>query len=341
MKIIDATFLTACACACAIPGALFSAQAEAAPYQPGPAFYQVDTAKFDWFDQKRNRKIPVKFYFPKDAKGPFPVIVFSHGLGGSRDGYSYLGRHWAEHGYVALYLQHAGSDIDVWQNVAPGEVMEALRQAAAQPTNAAARVLDVTFALDQLEALNKGPGPVRGLLDLERIGMAGHSFGAMTTLAIAGQVFFTPTGVAISAPDPRVKAALAMSSPVPKKKEQWPAAFAKIRIPCLHMTGTEDAMPIGQSSAAERRVPFDRSTQADNYLITFAGGDHMVFVGLTRNAGRAEKDAIIQSLVKNSSLAFWDAFLKGNTAAKAWLADGAFAKEMGAAGTFEKKTRNP
>lgn len=311
------------------------------PYQPEPPIYDADSVKVDWFDQKRNRKIPVKFYFPKQANGPFPVIIFSHGLGGSRDGYSYLGRHWAEHGYVALYLQHAGTDIEVWQNIPPGEVMDALRKAASHSGNAAARVVDVTFALDQLETVNKEPGSLHGLMDLERIGMAGHSFGAMTTLAIAGQVFFTPTGVLLSAPDPRVKAALPMSSPVPKNKDHWPVAFSRISIPCLHMTGTDDVMPIGESKAADRRVPFECSKQADNYLITFAGGDHMVFVGLTRNAGQAERDAIIQGLIKTSSVAFWDAFLKGNPAAKTWLADGAFTKEMGAAGTFEKKSSVP
>ena len=38
------------------------------------------------------------------------MIVFSHGLGGTRDGYEYLGRHWASYGYVSVHLQHKGSD---------------------------------------------------------------------------------------------------------------------------------------------------------------------------------------------------------------------------------------
>ena len=39
-----------------------------------------------------------------------PVVLFSHGLGGSREGYGYLGSYWAAHGYVAVHLQHIGSD---------------------------------------------------------------------------------------------------------------------------------------------------------------------------------------------------------------------------------------
>jgi predicted dienelactone hydrolase len=47
---------------------------------------------------------------PATGPGPFPVIVFSHGLGGSREGYKYLGRHWASYGYVAVHVEHLGSD---------------------------------------------------------------------------------------------------------------------------------------------------------------------------------------------------------------------------------------
>ena len=38
------------------------------------------------------------------------VVLFSHGLGGSREGSAYLGEHWAARGYVVVLLQHPGSD---------------------------------------------------------------------------------------------------------------------------------------------------------------------------------------------------------------------------------------
>ena len=47
---------------------------------------------------------------PATNAAPCPVIIFSHGLGGSRDGYEYLGRHWASHGYVSVHSTHIGSD---------------------------------------------------------------------------------------------------------------------------------------------------------------------------------------------------------------------------------------
>src|SRR5215469_14506023 len=53
--------------------------------------------------------VPVRIYLPVNST-PAPVILFSHGLGGSRNGNTFLGQHWAGRGYVAVFLQHPGSD---------------------------------------------------------------------------------------------------------------------------------------------------------------------------------------------------------------------------------------
>ena len=281
--------------------------------------------------------MPVRLYFPKTGKGPFPVIIFSHGLGGSRDGYAYLGRHWASYGYVSVHLQHKGSDTSVWKD--NPQPMEAMRQAAADLRNSVNRVADVRFAIDQLTKLQRESGPLRGRLDLARIGMAGHSFGAWTTLAIAGEVFITPGGREIAVGDPRVKAAIAMSAPVPRNKDQLDKAFAGIRIPCLHMTGTLDDSPIGETKAAERRLPFDHIRGADQYLITFIGGDHMIFSGRARLSGDGAKDSMFQGLICIATTAFWDAYLKGDRRAMAFLADGGLQKVLGKEAMFEKKVK--
>ena len=164
--------------------------------------------------------MPVKLYFPKTGNGPFPVIIFSHGLGGSRDGYEYLGRHWASHGYVSVHLQHKGSDTAVWKDQA--NPMEAMRQAVKDLRNSINRPLDVRFAIDQMEKMNRDKGPLHGRLDLGRVGMAGHSFGAWTTLAVIGEVFVGLGGREISLADPRVKAAIAMSARPPRQNQARP-----------------------------------------------------------------------------------------------------------------------
>jgi len=289
-------------------------------YHIGPGKHEIGATLFEWQDEGRRRRVPVKLYFPQTNMGRFPVIVFSHGLGGSREGYAYLGRYWAAHGYFSLHLQHPGSDDSVWR----GELQprEALRRVIADPRNSLDRVMDVRFALDQMEKLNCERGPFQGRMDLDKVGMAGHSFGAWTTQAVAGEVFFGPAGKSISWSEPRIRAAVIMSPSPPRQRDKLEEAFAGIKIPCLHMTGTLDDSPLGDTSANERRLPFDHIRGAEQYLITFIGGDHMIFSGRGLRAKEREKDAMFQRLICISSTAFWDAYLKGDEQAKAFLADG-------------------
>ena len=44
-------------------------------------------------DKQRKRTIPVRAYLPA-TNSPAPEILFSHGLGGSREGSTFLGKHW-------------------------------------------------------------------------------------------------------------------------------------------------------------------------------------------------------------------------------------------------------
>jgi predicted dienelactone hydrolase len=159
---------------------LMADEAPPREYKKAPGPRAVGAVQLEWKDDKRaGRVVPVKVYYPKDATGPSPVIVFSHGLGGTRDGYEYAGRHWASHGYVCVHLQHAGSDDAVWKG--SKQPVADLRKAAQDPANAVNRPLDVRFAIDQLARAQKEDKLLKGRLDLDRLGMAGHSFGAYTT----------------------------------------------------------------------------------------------------------------------------------------------------------------
>jgi predicted dienelactone hydrolase len=317
------------------------AYSNAETYKQAPGPFKVEVRLFDWTDAKRNRKVPVKIYYPAGAGIPSPLIVFSHGLGGSREGYEYLGRHWAGHGYISVHIQHLGSDDQVWRDQA--RPMQSMRRAAADPQNAIDRARDVSFVIDQMEKLNGEEDVFRDRIDLGRIGVAGHSFGANTTLVAAGQIFILPGGKELGFSDPRVKAAIPMSSPVPRNKDDLGRAFGKITVPCLHMTGTLDDSPIGETTAADRRLPFDNIVGADQFLVIFNGGDHMIFSGRSRPtsvAGQGKKDALFQDLIRQSTTAFWDAYLRADAAAKIWLTGGGFESTLGSDGKFEKKTKH-
>jgi predicted dienelactone hydrolase len=122
-------------------------------YNPLETFESIETLDRTIKDKSRDRSIPLKIYFPV-GKTNSPVILFSHGLGGSRNGCSYLGKHWAGRGYVAVFMQHVGSDESVWKDVGPLRRMFALKKAASSK-NFMLRVQDVSAVLDQLENLNQ------------------------------------------------------------------------------------------------------------------------------------------------------------------------------------------
>lgn len=304
------------------------------PAAPGKLYF-VETIKHEWQDAKRNRPVPVKIYYPATKGESLPVIIFSHGLGGSRDGYEYLGRHWASRGYISVHVQHRGSDDAVWRQ--NSQIMKSMKEAAADIENAINRPLDMSFAIDQLEVLNRQENPLQGKINLSRIGAAGHSFGAFTVLAVGGQIFITPQGKEFTLADKRIKAAIAMSAPVPQKVD-LAKSLGSINIPFLHMTGTLDDSPVGETTPVQRRLPYDNITGSEQYLLTFNGGDHMTFTGMRIDTSKGKKDPLFQELICLVTTAFWDAQLQNNVSAKNWL----WQKEgwetvLGENGTWEKK----
>ncbi len=317
--------------------AIFAAQPNAAstPVEHPAGSFSVEVLRCDWFDAKRERKVPVKIYYPSTSEGKFPVIIFSHGLGGSREGYEYLGRHWAGCGYVSVHVQHLGSDDAVWQGLPPAKARDNMRAAAANLANITNRPADLTFVINQLERMNLTNSVLKQRLDLDRIGVAGHSFGAFTALAIAGETFIGPGGQRASAVDPRVKAVIPMSAPAPRNRGRLNEEFGTIKIPCLHMTGTDDGSVIGSTSPKERRLAFDHSRNSDQFLITFTGGDHMIFSG--RRGGNSKNDDEFQKLICIGSTAFLDAYLTGDASARAYFTGGGFQRALGHEGTFEMK----
>jgi len=133
----------------------------------------------DWFDESRQRAVPVRLYWPEGAER-VPLVVFSHGIGGSRQGYSYLGEYFAANGMASLHLQHVGSDRSLWTGN-PITLIGRLNDAALE-REALERVRDLSFALDQLLAHESFGARV----DRRRIAAAGHSYGANTAMLAAG-----------------------------------------------------------------------------------------------------------------------------------------------------------
>jgi predicted dienelactone hydrolase len=283
--------LTICAAAICLPGA-----SAAEPQQPGslaPEALEVKASRFivknfDWFDSQRQRRVPAKLYLPATnaTMGSVPLVVFSHGIGGSREGYSYLGRYFAAHGFASLHVQHVGSDRQLW--FGNPFALTARLGAAAQDSEALHRVQDLRYSLDKVLATQEG-----ALFDTRRIAAAGHSYGANTTMLIAGAQVEQP-GRKLSLRDPRISAAILISAPPFYGMGDPNKILSRIDIPTLHITATEDVIQIpGYVSGLQDRMDIFKATgserAAPKVLAVFNDGSHSIFTdrmatgGLTLN----------------------------------------------------------
>jgi len=266
-------------------------------------------------DAKRSREIPIRIYLPA-ANSAAPVVIFSHGLGGTRENSPYLGRHWSARGYVAVFLQHPGSDDSVWKDKPLSRRMAAMREAAGLE-NFLLRVKDVPAALDQLDRWNKEDGhALLERLDLSRVGMSGHSFGAVTTQAVSGQNF--PI-VRTSYTDPRIKAAIAFSPNSPRQGNSAEDAFSKVAIPWMLMTGTKDTALIGNQDVTSRLAVFPALPPGCKYELVLENAEHSAFTDRPLPGDREKRNPNHHRVILALSTAFWDAYLRDDPAAKSWL----------------------
>ena len=302
----------------------------------------------DWKDSARERILPLKIRVP-EGETRVPLVIFSHGLGGSRDGGKAWGEHWSANGYLVIHVQHPGSDESMWKGPGEGAPKQRLARGAT-PEQLLGRVDDVRFVIDELARLQiKSDAPVwTKRVDLSRIAMTGHSFGARTTRALAGERFPGPIK---SVADARIKAFIAFSPTVQGGKKTWPERYGLISQPFLSVTGSLDGDVMGNGSIPKNRAAvFDAQNAGDKYRVVFADGDHSVFSGgavreaawLNRVTGEdhastsAATTKVIHDKTSVITLKYLDAYLKGDATAKSWLATEA-EKVLGDAGEWSYK----
>lgn len=274
---------------------------------PAPEALEVDASRFaersfDWFDNQRQRRVPAKLYLPagKTAAGSVPLVVFSHGIGGSRDGYRYLGQYFAAHGFGSLHVQHVGSDRQIWRG--NPFALTARLSDAAQASEALHRVQDLRFSLDQILAEPEGAG-----FDTRRIAAAGHSYGANTTMLIAGAQV-EQNGQKVSLRDTRISAAILISAPPFYDQGDPRRILGGIDIPTLHITATEDVIRIpGYVSGVQDRTDIFQAIGSERgapkVLAVFKDGSHSIFTDRAATGGR-ELNPKVKIATRQLALAF-------------------------------------
>jgi dienelactone hydrolase len=282
-----------------------------------------------WSDQARQRDLPVRLRLP-DAPGRVPVILFSHGLGGSRAGGAEWGAHWASHGFAVIHLQHPGSDEALWRDKPVDERRAGMRDAVSLE-QFGARLADVRFVLAELDRRQRAGDRVAARLDLGRLGMSGHSYGAVTALYLGGQRPALGGFAFGTLAEPRFTAFLAFSPQAVPASDPG-RQFASFDRPALLVTGTLDgqtAMGLG-ATPEQRLVPFEAMPASGNkFMLVVDRADHMFFNGTRglRDLGIVARTGIDFGAVeehgyprvKAVSAAYWRAYLRDDRGALEWL----------------------
>jgi dienelactone hydrolase len=219
---------------------------------------------------------------PDKSAGPFPLIVFAHGLGGAPQDYITLLTHWASEGFVVAAPLFPLSNSNVAGGPDAGDVVN-------QPK-------DMSFVIDAMLFDSLLPsGPLSGLVDPKKIGAAGHSNGAVTTLGLVANT---------CCHDARVKAAIVMAGTT----EGFPPGhydFSKTP-PLLLVHGTADQL------IPYRSAPLVyNAARGPKGLLTLAGGTH---------GGAAAGDPQTASTVILTTTDFFKAYLTGDRQAQSRLA---------------------
>lgn len=278
-------------------------------------------------DAKQGKELNVRVTMPKE-KGKFPVIVWSHGAFGSKDGYDPLVKFWAESGYVVIQPTHSDS-LSLMSGEERFNTLKYLSQGKFPPgifKNWRERVEDIKFVLDSLDELCDLVPELSGRIDDSRIGVGGHSYGALTTQIVAGATVLTLSGGRISLMDKLPSAFVAISPNGPNGLFDT-NSFAEIKRPMLLVTGGNDFGRSGQLPSWRKKA-YELLPEGGKFLLWIEDAYHDFggISGLSRVARRWFAPKFMGSenqkhleVVRTVTLAFWDAYLKGSEKAKEFL----------------------
>lgn len=217
-----------------------------------PVDLATETVEETFTDGERGRTLRTLIRYPATG-GPYPLVVFSHGLTAHPETYTAITTEIAEHGYVVAAPEFPNTS-GVADNP-QGNLLDVNNQPG-----------DVSFVIDEvLRLADESDGPLAGLVDPERIGAAGHSLGAITTLLVGFHTCCT---------DDRIDGAVALAGGALFGTGDG-GYFEGAARPLLMLHGDEDGLVLFSLG----RMAFNRAAPP-KYFVTLVGGEHTLpFVG--------------------------------------------------------------
>ena len=261
---------------------------------PGQINWRKETLNVT--NPNRRLSFPADIYLPQGNLTPAPLVVISHGVASDRNSFAYLAQHLVSYGFAVAVLEHPNTSATETEQFLSGFAP------SADPVGWVNRPLDVKYLLDELEQKSQSDANWRGQMNLQQVGVLGHSLGGYTVLALAGakpnfaqlrqrcsqiepsqalnlavllQCRATDLPLAnANLQDPRVKAVLAINPVTSTIFGQ--EGLSQIQVPLMMVAGTEDYFT---PPVPEQILPFTWLTTPNKYLVLTAGGTHFSFLG--------------------------------------------------------------
>ncbi|AFZ30648.1 protein of unknown function DUF1400 [Gloeocapsa sp. PCC 7428] len=260
------------------------------------------TGSFSWnkrtlqlYDRSRDRAFVADVYIPQvsgaASQGELylaPVIVISHGLGSDRNTFKYLAQQLASYGFAVAVPSHPNSNAEQLRSLLNG-----LAKTVTPPSEFINRPLDVSYLLDVLAQLDRTDSSFA--LDLQQVGVIGHSFGGYTALALAGAALnfdqlqqdcknvsntfnlslllqcrtIELPSTQYDLQDKRIKAAIAIN-PI-TSSIFGRDGLSQIQIPVAIVSSSADKVA---PALPEQILPFTWLSAKNKYLLLFTSGTH-------------------------------------------------------------------
>jgi len=302
---------------------------------PDPA--AIRARQFSLRDPKRDKELRLLVRYDTSIAGSSrPMVVFSHGAGGSTKAFGSLSELLAANGYVVVHPVHSDS-----VSLGRTDTGRAGRRRGridaneiVQRVDLRDRVADVRFVLDSISEIERSL-EIPGLIDSERLAMAGHSAGAMTTQTLAGLRFMPgPSRRGITLAENRFDAFVVISGQGATRRSLNETSWSGIDKPLLVIAGSEDISPVSDETPQSRRHPYEHApSDGSKYLVYIDGATHSSYQGARVSRmlreDTPENVAWVVESTNLATLAFLDAHVRDSASAARWLRSGTIADRPG------------